>query len=327
MRFALASAACEIPFQLEATTSIHYFRARQSSNVKKFGATNKRRAATTTKLINVDCCIFAGYGWDRPQAVPEEPPPTPSTPSLEPPKFDMIIKEIDANLGETVLLPCTVRNLGDKVISWIRTRDLSILTSGTFTFSADSRFESVYSHEADFWGLRIRGVKITDTGQYECQVNTDPKMNLAVALTVADSRRPAGMSYKFTNVATIKSPREVYVRVGLPISLTCEIIPTSDSGSLAEKSRVRWMHKGQEITSESDRGGISVDTDYRERKITSRLRVSMVTADDEGFYTCTQEATRQDSVKLSVVQGKPLHYKQPCLQPTRIVVVLRITNK
>ncbi|XP_017782206.1 PREDICTED: uncharacterized protein LOC108566700 [Nicrophorus vespilloides] len=112
------------------------------------------------------------------------------------------------------------------------------------------------------------------------------------------------MSYKFTNVATIKSPREVYVRVGLPISLTCEIIPTSDSGSLAEKSRVRWMHKGQEITSESDRGGISVDTDYRERKITSRLRVSMVTADDEGFYTCTQEATRQDSVKLSVVQAE-----------------------
>lgn len=69
-------------------------------------------------------------------------------------------------------------------VSWIRTKDLHILTSGAITFTADGRFEAVYSH-ADFWGLRIRGVRITDTGQYECQVNTDPKMNFALNLTVS----------------------------------------------------------------------------------------------------------------------------------------------
>lgn len=69
-------------------------------------------------------------------------------------------------------------------VSWIRTKDLHILTSGTLTFSADSRFESVHSNSRDFWGLRIRGARIADTGQYECQVNTDPKMSFAINLTV-----------------------------------------------------------------------------------------------------------------------------------------------
>lgn len=32
------------------------------------------------------------------------------------PIFDEITSAIDANVGETVLLPCTVRNLGDKVV-------------------------------------------------------------------------------------------------------------------------------------------------------------------------------------------------------------------
>lgn len=69
-------------------------------------------------------------------------------------------------------------------VSWIRTRDLHILTSGALTFSADSRFESVHSSNGDFWGLRLRGARIADTGQYECQVNTDPKMSLAINLVV-----------------------------------------------------------------------------------------------------------------------------------------------
>lgn len=69
-------------------------------------------------------------------------------------------------------------------VSWIRTKDLHILTSGPVTFSADSRFESVHSSNGDFWGLRIRGARIADAGQYECQVNTDPKMSFAVNLTV-----------------------------------------------------------------------------------------------------------------------------------------------
>lgn len=44
--------------------------------------------------------------------------------------------------------------------------------------------ELVHSEKTDFWGLRIRKVQFADAGVYECQVNTDPKMNFAMKLTV-----------------------------------------------------------------------------------------------------------------------------------------------
>ncbi|KAJ8974543.1 hypothetical protein NQ317_012835 [Molorchus minor] len=102
------------------------------------------------------------------------------------PAFDDILtRQIYARVGQTLLLPCTVKHLGTKVVSWIRSKDLHILTSGRHTFSSDSRFESVHSDSSgDFWGLRIRGVHVSDTGQYECQVNTEPKMSLAISLRV-----------------------------------------------------------------------------------------------------------------------------------------------
>lgn len=34
------------------------------------------------------------------------------------PRFDAIISGIEARIAETVLLPCTVRNTGDKVVSF-----------------------------------------------------------------------------------------------------------------------------------------------------------------------------------------------------------------
>lgn len=70
-------------------------------------------------------------------------------------------------------------------VSWIRTKDLHILTSAAHTFSADSRFEAAHSGGSrNFWGLRLRGAKEDDSGRYECQVNTDPKISLAINLTV-----------------------------------------------------------------------------------------------------------------------------------------------
>lgn len=69
-------------------------------------------------------------------------------------------------------------------VSWIRTRDLHILTTGIHIFTSDNRFELVQKEHIDFWGLKINKAQLYDSGKYECQVNTDPKMNFAVMLTV-----------------------------------------------------------------------------------------------------------------------------------------------
>ncbi|KAF5299297.1 hypothetical protein FQA39_LY02470 [Lamprigera yunnana] len=232
--------------------------------------------------------------------------------SLVPEFDDLPLKEIQARTGQTVLLPCTVRNLGDKVVSWIRTKDLHILTSATVTFSADNRFESVSSSQTNFWGLRVRGVRVTDSGRYECQVNTDPKMSLAINLIVLDILKTQDnfhFSNKWTHTALIKGPSEVYVKVGTPITFTCEISTSSPAWKTpatqsAAQRHIHWFHDGKQLSFDSVRGGISVETDYRDLNSVSRLRVAEVSPQDTGTYTCTQAFAKPGSTRLVVVEAE-----------------------
>jgi len=67
-------------------------------------------------------------------------------------------------------------------VSWMRKRDLHILTSNIFTYTGDARFSVVHPEDTDDWNLRIDYVQERDAGIYECQVNTEPKINLALML-------------------------------------------------------------------------------------------------------------------------------------------------
>lgn len=69
-------------------------------------------------------------------------------------------------------------------ISWMRKRDLHILTSSIYTYTGDERFSVKHPEASDEWTLKIDYVQQRDAGVYECQVNTEPKMNLAFVLTV-----------------------------------------------------------------------------------------------------------------------------------------------
>lgn len=69
-------------------------------------------------------------------------------------------------------------------VSWMRKRDLHILTSAIFTYTGDARFAVIHPESSDDWDLRIEYVQPRDGGIYECQVNTEPKINLAINLSV-----------------------------------------------------------------------------------------------------------------------------------------------
>ena len=69
-------------------------------------------------------------------------------------------------------------------VSWIRKRDLHILTFGQTTYTNDGRFSVIKSASGDMWTLRIRSVQIRDAGLYECQVSSEPKISKAVRLKV-----------------------------------------------------------------------------------------------------------------------------------------------
>lgn len=66
----------------------------------------------------------------------------------------------------------------------MRKRDLHILTTSIFTYTGDQRFKVVHNSQDDDWDLHIAYAQPRDAGIYECQVNTEPKINLAVNLDV-----------------------------------------------------------------------------------------------------------------------------------------------
>ncbi|CAG9137057.1 unnamed protein product [Plutella xylostella] len=94
-------------------------------------------------------------------------------------------------------------------VSWIRKRDLHILTVGVHTYSSDARFAALHADGSDEWTLRVSPAQPRDSGAYECQVSTEPKISLSFRLTVVVSK------------AEILSGPELFVRAGSDINLTC----------------------------------------------------------------------------------------------------------
>ena len=59
-----------------------------------------------------------------------------------------------------------------------------ILTVGTFTFSTDERFHALHDEGSEEWVLKIQNPTPSDSGIYDCQVNTEPKISLTFNLKV-----------------------------------------------------------------------------------------------------------------------------------------------
>nr|XP_027238385.1 uncharacterized protein LOC113829412 [Penaeus vannamei] len=90
-------------------------------------------------------------------------------------------------LGKTATLTCIVHAAkNDKSVSWIRGRDLRILTVGGYTYTTDLRFEAFHQPHSTEWTLRIKSVQLRDQGGYECQIATKPIRTYHVFLKVVD---------------------------------------------------------------------------------------------------------------------------------------------
>lgn len=69
-------------------------------------------------------------------------------------------------------------------VSWIRHRDIHILTVGLYTYTSDQRFQSNYHPQTDEWILQIKWAQKRDSGIYECQISTQPVRSLFITLEV-----------------------------------------------------------------------------------------------------------------------------------------------
>ncbi|KAI8046516.1 V-set and immunoglobulin domain-containing protein 10 [Drosophila gunungcola] len=193
-------------------------------------------------------------------------------------------REIIAALGTTARLHCRVRHLGDRAVSWIRQRDLHILTIGIMTYTNDQRFLARHIDNSDEWVLKIVSVQPRDAGIYECQVSTEPKISLAYKLIVVTSK------------AQILANRELFIQSGSDINLTC-IAPQAPG----PYTHMLW-HKDTELVSDSSRGGIRVVSEQQMK--TSNLVISRVLHTDSGNYTCSADNSNSDSVFVHIIKSE-----------------------
>ncbi|XP_037045610.1 zwei Ig domain protein zig-8-like isoform X2 [Bradysia coprophila] len=244
---------------------------------------------------------------------------------IEQPFFDDISpRNVTTVVDDTVVLKCRVKNKGNRTVSWMRKRDLHILTSNIYTYTGDQRFDVIHAPESDDWDLKIEYAQQRDSGIYECQVNTEPKINLAVYLEV--TAEIGGIGKIDENLihgndkaarARIMGSQEVHVKRGSTISLSCAVN--------VHASSVSWFHGSSVVDFDSARGGISLETEKTESGTSSRLMLTRAALRDSGNYTCVPAGAVSASVLVYVLNGEHPAAMQtsssgPC--PSNIALIL-----
>ncbi|XP_039291183.1 limbic system-associated membrane protein [Nilaparvata lugens] len=213
------------------------------------------------------------------------------------PYFDNSTKrDVTTTIGKTAYLNCKVRNLGDRAVSWIRGRDLHILTVGGQRYTRDRRFQPLHADGSDEWTLRVVQPRAQEAGTYECQVSTEPKISQAFQLNVVVSR------------ASISGSKELFVKRGSDFNLTCVVLESQ--GGTEPPLFIYWYKDGRvvnyssrdlnDVTSESR--GVTVVTDAASRS--SRLHISSALPEDTGNYTCSPSSSLPDSTLVHVLNGE-----------------------
>ncbi|XP_050100180.1 immunoglobulin superfamily member 10-like [Anopheles aquasalis] len=226
------------------------------------------------------------------------------------PYFDFDVpRNITTRVGQTAFINCRVEQMGDKSVSWIRKRDLHILSAGTAVYTSDERFQVIRSEKAENWTLQIKFAQQRDSGIYECQVNTEPKMSMAFRLNVVEAK------------AVILGPTDLYVKMGSIVTLTCII-----SQGPHDLGTIYW-YRGSSLVQPvplhpSDDAllayphRISVELKWTEA-LTSRLKILGAKLSDSGNYTCLPTSAEGTSVMVHVINGEhPAAMQRGCATNT-----------
>lgn len=193
---------------------------------------------------------------------------------------------ITAQLGTHAYLPCKVRQLGNKSVSWIRRRDSHILSVDRTMFIPDERFQAIFADVSDTWTLQVKYVQARDEGEYECQISTDPKKSHIIRLNIVVPK------------IEIVGDRDMYVKTGSTVAIRCMI-----KQSLEGPFYVFWYHEGDRVlTYQQDK--IDIQTTRINHDTVSSLVLHNARREDSGNYTCSPSNLDSASVQLHVLNGE-----------------------
>ncbi|XP_059487009.1 uncharacterized protein LOC132203327 isoform X2 [Neocloeon triangulifer] len=264
----------------------------------------------------------SGHNALQPETVPPPPPPQPPLGRNEPYFDPLTPRNVTALVGKSAYLTCRVRNLGNKTVSWIRHRDIHILTVAGYTYTSDQRFQAIHHRENDEWTLQIKWAQKRDAGDYECQISTQPHRSYFVTLNVVDGfykdsehqhqqlnpphayKRPSfyddlNLMYRDqVPTAHILGAPDLHVDKGSTINLTCII-----KYSPEPPAYIFWYHHDEVISYDSQRGGVSVITEKGD-VTTSYLLIQHAELTDSGKYSCSPSNADVASVRVHVLNGE-----------------------
>ncbi|CAL7945484.1 unnamed protein product [Xylocopa violacea] len=211
------------------------------------------------------------------------------------PYFDATVpSNVTGLVGKTIQLVCKVKNLGNRTVSWIRHRDIHLLTVGRYTYTSDQRFEAMHTPRTEEWTLRIRYPQQKDSGIYECQVSTNPPIGHFVYLSVVEP------------ITEIAGGPDLFIDKDSTINLTCLVKYAPEPPSM-----IVWSHNHEAINFDSPRGGINLVTE-KGPVTSSRLLIQKAIEKDSGVYTCSPSNSNPSIVRVHIVNEHPAAMHHGC---------------
>ncbi|XP_042224078.1 uncharacterized protein LOC121867968 [Homarus americanus] len=192
---------------------------------------------------------------------------------------------VTALLGKTAVLNCRVKNIGNKTVSWVRHRDIHLLTVGRFTYTSDQRFSARHSAGSEDWLLMVHYLQERDAGPYECQISTTPPMSHLIHLAVVEPE------------TVIQGGPDVYINTGSRLALTCSVKYSPEPPAF-----IFWYHDDKLVSYERRPGDVVVSTETGS-VTTSRLLVQFAEPRHTGLYTCSPANSKPQSVNVHVIAG------------------------
>ncbi|XP_037943149.1 zwei Ig domain protein zig-8 [Teleopsis dalmanni] len=198
---------------------------------------------------------------------------------------------VTTQIGTHAYLPCRVKQLGNKSVSWIRVRDGHILTVDRAVFIADQRFLALKQPDK-FWTLQIKYVQARDAGAYECQVSTEPKVSARVHLQVVVPR------------TEILGDPDRYVKAGSNVILRCIV-----RGALEPPTFIMWYHGSEQLAADSRRHRTQIDRNLPEEEGDAHSTIGSLIIEsakkrDTGNYTCSPSNSPSVTVTLNIINGE-----------------------
>ncbi|XP_032577115.1 hemicentin-2 isoform X2 [Drosophila sechellia] len=198
---------------------------------------------------------------------------------------------VTTQIGTHAYLPCRVKQLGNKSVSWIRLRDGHILTVDRAVFIADQRFLAIKQPDK-YWTLQIKYVQARDAGSYECQVSTEPKVSARVQLQVVVPR------------TEILGEPDRYVKAGSNVVLRCIV-----RGALEPPTFIMWYHGAEQLAADSRRHRTQLDPNLPEasgegQSTIGSLIIESAKKRDTGNYTCSPSNSPSATVTLNIINGE-----------------------